>query len=85
MWNFSFRRLVRAIFNISASVKVKCVDTIYSCLEKGCQKKCIRHATRRKGTVGNDEFKLFLTPAFQVNVRNVMTHQRYMFASIKER
>ena len=33
------------------------------------------HVTRPKGTVRNDKFKLFLTPASQVNV---------MVASIKE-
>ena len=46
-----------ARFNILASVKVKCVDIIYSCLEKGCQKSALQHPTRWKGTAGNDKFK----------------------------
>ena len=41
------------------------------------------HATRPKGTVGNDKFKLSLTPAFQVNVGKCHDTP-HMFASIRE-
>ena len=57
IWNFSFHvqfdiSLVRAMFNNLASVKVKCVDIIYSCLEKGCQKKCIIARDKTEGFCG---------------------------------